>query len=191
LGWKETDPGPNQQPNDKYVRGPMIFTTANTAGRPDTRLWGWNFDHYDHGNPAEGGGVEQQRGNPGSLLRHYMKIQNMKSRYPWIAWGRTDNIGIDTDNDGQVGAYRVTDDNPQSPTFGKSVVIAHNTRESPREGNYPDGYLKIPPIPGVARINCYEAVSSWQEPAAVPVSYDAGLDAYWLRPYTTAIFREY
>ena len=183
-------------PDDRMVRGPMLFTKdAVGNGKPDPMKYcEWSDGWGGQGIPMDdryGFGVDEQRGNDGSLLRHYMWVQNMKNRYPWIAWGRTDDNGIQTDDDGQIAAYRVTDDNPKSATYGKSVIIAHNTSEQPRNAERDYGYLKIPRIEGVSRKECYEKVSSWETPPETPVGYDEALDAYWLAPYTTVIFREY
>jgi len=184
-GWKEGTPA-----DDKWVRGPMIFNWGvnnETVGRPNAPPDNWSLNNPNgHGRPAwvERGGVYQQLAEPASLLRHYIKINNWKAKYPWIAWGVTSNQGIDVDGDGQVGAYRVTDNNPLSPTIGKSVVIAHNTARNPRGGEAPDGYIKI----SGSQVDVLEAVSALGDPA--PYRYDSNLGAYWIKPFSTVIFSE-
>ncbi|MCL2043556.1 MAG: alpha-amylase family glycosyl hydrolase [Treponema sp.] len=184
-------------PGDEMVRGPMIFSMQNSTGRPNSSNWNMHLgtNNPQQGLPAwqewqglgqYGGGVNEQIANERSLLRHYIKVQNMKNRYPWIAWGNADAGGIDVDGRGQVSAYRVTDDNPQSPTFGKSVVIAHNVYKAGGE----HGYISVPRATG------YETASAVhlnhdEQPDPEPVIWDSGLSAYWIKPYTTVIFREY
>ena len=176
-------------PDDRMVRGPMMFS-ENMTGRPNPMDYcEWPQSGWDAGQglPAHqnfGFGAEEQIRNEGSLLRYYIKIQNMKKRYPFIAWGNTDAGGIDTDMNGIVAAYRVTDDKPGSPTFGKSVVIAHNTggRGNPSADH---GYIRVPKAEG------YDASSALYYPDANPVVETNEQGVYWLKPYTTAIFREY
>ena len=176
-------------PDDRMVRGPMIFHTTDTTGRPDTQyIGGWTLGEQSlpgrpQGLPAYGGGVNEQINTTDSLLRYYIKIQNMKKRYPWIAWGKTDAANIDTDMQGIVAAFRVTDDKPDSATFGKSVVIAHNTGGG-GDPNGPHGYIKVPNSKG------YEASSALYNPDPQPVVQGNEPGVYWLKPYTTAIFRE-
>jgi glycosidase len=187
--WGEKPSGPN---NDRVVRGPMIFSMSDYTGRPDPMAhWHWTQADWNAGQglPVDDGtgrrdGVSEQLTNPNSLLRHYIRIQNMKKRYPWISWGRVDNHGIDIDMQGHVSAYRVTDDKPGSPTLGRSVVIAHNTTrvEPNRDSN---GYIKVPRAAG------FEAVGVGPLSSSQPVIYDTTLDAYWIRPNATVIFREY
>jgi len=194
-GWKE-----GREHYDKWVRGPMLFKWNEpdaAVGRPKTPPPPGNYtpplqDNWSlnnpngHGRPAweERGGVYQQLTIEGSLLRHYIRVQNMKNRYPWIAWGRVSESDIFVDNDGQVGAYRVTDNDPASATFGKSVIVAHNAARFGRAGDFPDGYIQLPRARGQP-----DAVSAWGD--SNPVRWDPALSAWWIKPYSTVIFREY
>jgi len=236
-GWKQSNG--NAGHDDKWVRGPMIFWWFNHAdnnnnpalGRPmgppneNGHRWtvstsagsGWGgtvANPSKHGYPIweERGGVGEQLKNDDSLLRHYIKIQNMKNRYPWIAWGKIDTAGIDVDGNGQVGAYRVTDNRPTidgkpNPNFNRSVVIAHNAdRRTDREG-----YIKInnqsissgnsigrPDLgekPLTKKVVGFEATLAktenefnFKEP--VRASSSLGEGVFWLKAYTTAIFVE-
>jgi hypothetical protein len=68
--------------------------------------------------------VEEQLGEEYSLLNHYIRLGSLKSRHKFIAWGRMEVINT---YNGSLCVYRITDDRPGSPTYGKSVVVAHNT----------------------------------------------------------------
>jgi hypothetical protein len=72
--------------------------------------------------PASGEGVKEQLANENSLLRYYVKVGNLKLRYPWIAYGDIEGLN---NWDSHVAAYRVF--NPDTNAAVKSVVIAHNT----------------------------------------------------------------
>jgi len=184
---------------DRVLRGPMIFSIADFTGRPNPMAhWYWTQADWDSGqglpvndgrgrspHPVYGGGVKEQLQDGGSLLRHYIKIQNMKMRYPWIAWGKVDDAGITKDPQGIIAAYRVTDDKPGSLTFGRSVVIAHNT--SP-DGAH--GYIIVPSAKSYEDISAaWEPVLDEPERPYVFTGGDSG--EYRLKPYTTVIFREY
>jgi len=149
---------------------------------------GRHMPAYD-GRGREVGGVEEQLLDERSLLRHYIRIQNMKMRHPFIAWGQVDRHGIETDDRGQVAAFRVSDDNPYSPTYGRSVVVAHNVAS--HDG--PHGFLRIEGVRGMERVA--EQVSAlWDrehEFAQNPVVWDETLSAFWLRPFSTVIIREW
>ena len=183
--------------------------------KSDSVIDGFSENPSGHGRPIweKRGGVAEQLNNDNSLLRHYIKIQNMKSRYPWIAWGAIDTNGITVDDNGQVGAYRVTDNDPRSSTYGKSVVIAHNAdRRTNREG-----YIEIKPNqetsgggigrPDSGTENKTTQVVRWE--AAVAVTVEPGEDSpyddpplvkyfdeskskekFWIKAYTTVIFVE-
>jgi len=227
-GWKQSNGTAGH--DDKWVRGPMIFQWTGSGaatGRPmgppneNGHRWGVSLtanstewggivaNPSGHGRPIweARGGVAEQLTNSDSLLRHYIKIQNMKNRYPWIAWGKIDTAGIDVDGNGQVGAYRVTDDDPRSKTYGESVVIAHNAdRRTDREG-----YIKVssqtissgnsigrPDLgekPLKKKVVKYEATLAktddefnFKEP--VRASSSLGEGVFWLKAYTTVIFVE-
>jgi len=194
-GWKDN--------SDKFVRGPMLFSMTDPAGRPKPPD-GWELGYGADPDPYNGfsgqgmpawlarGAAAEQLANPDSLLRYYITVGNLKKKYPWIAYGKTDDNGIVKDSIGQVAAFRVTDDDPQSATFGKSVIIAHNTsREERMEAQGQDwrsGYIKTPNVKG------YEAISA--HGSSTPVKQivdpdDLSSVAFWIEPYATVIFREY
>ena len=209
VGWKDKDTEKgDKDPNDKFVRGPMIFNYTDPGngwvapGRPtppgDWSPGKWGNTQGKHGMPyapwnddqgGGGGGVNQQLLTANSLLRYYIKVGNLKRKYPWIAYGKTDG-NVDKDGVGQVAAFRVTDDDPDSDNFGKSVIIAHNTSKFPRNTEQPGqlwrgGYIKVPNVKG------YEAISALglNKPT---VTVDPGdKTVFWIEPYATVIFREY
>jgi len=124
----------------------------------------------------------------------------MKKRYPWIAWGAVDGNGISTDGDGQIAAYRVTDDRTvvnggPNPGFGKSVIIAHNAQRNARENtgdnqNVRYGYIQVPSgyeVADVASALLLQDQGQFDGPDPI---YDQTLNAWWLKPYTTVIFKE-
>jgi hypothetical protein len=76
---------------------------------------------------SSGEGVKEQLANENSLLSYYIRVSNLKIRYPWIAFGPFETVNP---VDSQVAAYRVF--NPHEPGKDpdpgvKSVIIAHNT----------------------------------------------------------------
>jgi glycosidase len=196
LVGQKTDDDPNDGRNDYrdvYVRGPMYWTQANTTGRADKLMeteWKLGYGRID---PASGDGAAEQLGDSNSLLRYYIDLINLKKKYPWIAWGKIDSNGLDVDNKGQVGAYRVTNHDPADPDYGKSVVIVHNSDDSQgyTEPPYPPwpekmfGYVKIPRAQRIGGGMC--ARFSTTDVAR----YDMGLEAWWIRPYSTVIFEEF
>lgn len=191
--------------SDRIVRGPMLFSLSGGSwndgtNRPNPAIGrgggNWRPEDFnaDRHLPAYGGGVREQLapGQEWSLLRHYMRIQNMKMRHPFIAWGEVDYDGIETDMRGQVAAFRVRDDNPESPTFGRSVVVAHNVFGAGGE----HGFIRIQGIRGMNMV-AEQASALYVPPGGVrppehlePVVFDEYLGAFWLRPFATVIFRE-
>ena len=191
VGRKESDT--RGEYRDVYVRGPMYWTNTNIIGRADKLVEEeWVLGHGQIESDS-GNGVAEQLTISDSLLRYYIDVINLKKKYPWIAWGKTDNNDIDVDNKGQIAAYRVTNHDPASPDYGKSVVIVHNSDDSQgyNEPPYPPwydnifGYVKIP---GARRIGGGMCARSTTTDVA---RYDEGLEAWWIRPYSTVIFEEF
>ena len=117
------DPSQNykRETDDTDRRGPMWWSNTNRIGTtnpPENRQWSFDALASRYGN-----GVEEQFGSEYSLLNHYVRLGNLKNRYPFIAWGTMDII--DTGNS-HIAAWRITDNWQKSPTYGKSVVVAHN-----------------------------------------------------------------
>jgi|GEM_PF-469483 len=214
--------------SDRIVRGPMIFSLEgpnswnNGTNRPHPGSGrgaisgeggNWNSNDFAIGRhrPAYGGGVAQQLEQEWSILRHYMRLQNMRLRHPFIAWGRVDDVGIQTDMRGQVAAFRVTDDKPflldwqgrptgePNPTYGRSVVIAHNTFGA--GGHH--GFLRLQWMEGMTYDEAMSVVAerasalyvppSGERPRdhEFPVTFDAEEYAFWIRPFGTVIIREW
>ena len=218
--------------SDRIVRGPMIFSLEGDGAWNVENQFGLSRPHPGSGrgvNPGEGGnwnsndfamrrhlpaygggGREQREQEEWSLLRHYMRLQNMKLRHPFIAWGRVDDSGIEADQRGQVAAFRVTDDKPYlldwngratgvpNPTFGRSVIVAHNTFGA----GGAHGFLRIRGMDGftfdqaLARVDSVSALyvpPSGERPYhhEHPVTFDTEESAFWLRPFATVIIREW
>jgi alpha-amylase len=187
--------------NDKFVRGPMIFEYNDMTGygRPEPPDGGWTAEWQGDNaqgmpimwttpapeNKPQGGGVKEQLAMPESLLRYYITVGNYKKKYPWIAWGSTSFEGLNVDSKNQVAAFRITDNDPASQTYGKSVVIAHNTsKNESSDPGYANGYISVPKAKG------YDAISAWGAARKVwDDEYTPGV--YWITPYSTVIFREY
>jgi glycosidase len=108
--------------DDSDRRGPMWWSNTNRTGTPnapENRQWSFDGLASRYGN-----GVGEQLTDDYSLLRHYIRVGNLKSRYPFVAWGAMDIINT---GNSKICAYRITDTWKQSPTYGKSVIVAHNT----------------------------------------------------------------
>ena len=213
IGLLGTRPGGDHQ--DRVARGPMMFYANDPPNQPHPGVGrgggNWRWSDFNNRHPVYGGPVEHQRHSEWSLLRHHIRIQNMKMRHPFIAWGRVDDAGIETDMRGQVVAFRVTDDKPYlldwrgnpdparpNPTYGRRVVIAHNVFGAGGE----HGFLRIP---GMVGMHFNEGMSRVVERASAlyvppsgtrppdhrdPISFDPDTGAFWLRPYATVIIME-
>jgi len=107
--------------DDTDRRGPMWWSNSNRAGTanpPEHRQWSFDALTSRYGN-----GVEEQLNIEYSLLNHYIRLGNLKSRYPFIAWGKMELINTGNDN---IAAWKITDTWKKSPTYENSVVVAHN-----------------------------------------------------------------
>ena len=107
--------------DDTDRRGPMWWSNSNRAGTtnpPENRQWSFDALTSRYGN-----GVEEQFNTEYSLLNHYIRLGSLKSRFPFIAWGKMELINTGNDS---IAAWKITDTWKESPTFGKSVVVAHN-----------------------------------------------------------------
>jgi len=109
---------PGSVHEDSDERGPMWWSSFDTLYNPEPPE---HQDWYGQEVPPKGS-VEEQLANSDSLLRHYIKVINLKNKYPWIAWGALETIGTE----GNLSAFRVTDDDKNSETYGKSIVALHN-----------------------------------------------------------------
>ena len=113
---------------DADHRGPMWWSNSNQYGTPappdERRVWNEKA-------PPSGKGVEEQLLDSNSLLRFYIKINNLKHRYPWFSCGHNiESVYISRDDnsmfgvpDGRISAYRVY--NPEDP--GQSILLVQNT----------------------------------------------------------------
>jgi hypothetical protein len=143
---------------------------------------------YPNVAPESGQGVEQQLSDENSLLRYYIKVSNLKRKYPFIAWGRIESLNDQVNASNiwpneawDVAAYRVTDRDTTSSTYGKSVVIAHNVYWGSPEGLGNRGFN----LDSAKSIEGFSARNGTWKP-----SIEAGK---WINlpPYSTAVIREY
>ncbi|MDR0732332.1 MAG: hypothetical protein LBF63_11735, partial [Treponema sp.] len=121
--------------------------------------------------PDGGKGVAEQLQDENSLLRYYIRVGNLKKKYPWLAWGSIENLNQYTDS--AVAAYRV-----RNPDDGRSIIVAHNTHYSDTKN--------INAILSSASGKEYEgfAVSGWSGKGTCDGTFN-------LPGYSTVIFREY
>jgi len=129
-GWREADHLPHPRvAADSDWRGPMWWSNTNRAGitnPPELRQWSLEAMQSRYGT-----GVEEQMQDETSLLRHYIRLGNLKYRHPFIAWGRMEFL--DTGNR-YLGAWWITDNWSGSPTFNPRrprVLVAHNANAWP------------------------------------------------------------
>jgi len=117
-----TNGPPKRAKDDTDWRGPMWWSNSNRVGipnAPENRRWSLEAMQSRYEN-----GVEEQLTEEYSLLKHYIRLGSLKSRYPFIAWGRMEihNTGND-----RIAAWWITDTWNESPTYGKRVLVAHNS----------------------------------------------------------------
>jgi hypothetical protein len=120
-----TSPPYEVEKPDSDRRGPMCWSWPPVGGMPDPPPeWEW-----PELAPKSGKGVAQQLNDPASLLRHYIRVGNLKTRYPWLAYGKIEsaagiwNGGENGAESNSLCAYRLT--NPDNPS--QHLIIAHNT----------------------------------------------------------------
>ncbi|MDR0784667.1 MAG: hypothetical protein LBE74_02115 [Treponema sp.] len=163
---------------DSNRRGPMVWTWPKSAGMTEPPPeWTWSEQAP---NPENGGlSVDDQLKDENSLLRVYIRANNLKKKYPFIAWGDIESLNNQI-NIKEIAAYRVIDNDPKSPTVGKRVVVAHNTNYAYDIGfSLPTG--KVPlnnELPGYSVRN-----PNWKPTIS---------DTHWvsLPPYSSAIIEE-
>jgi alpha-amylase len=102
---------------DSDHRGPMWWSNADsslTPNPPEKMQWAHQASLYNNG-------VEEQLKDQDSLLRHYIRVINLKKRWPWLAYGyKIEGLPV---SDTRLSAYRVV--NPGDTK--QSVVIVHST----------------------------------------------------------------
>jgi alpha-amylase len=153
---------------DSNRRGPMCWSWPNNPGAPSPPSeWNWGYLAPDGGK-----GVAEQLLDEGSLLRYYIRVGNLKKKYPWLAWGIIENLNNYTDP--EVAAYRVT-----NPDDQRSIIIAHNTK-------YSDPAINIDAILGNAKFYEGFSVHGWSSNGE-----QASNGTFSLPPYSTVIFKEY
>ena len=163
--------------DDSDRRGPMWWSSTSRYGipnPPENRRWSERALLPRNGQ----GGVDIQLANEYSLLRHYIRVSNLKNRYPFIAWG--DMEIVETGNS-ILSAYRITDTEPRSATYGKSVVVAHNTKSSHDGGS--DVYFRLPTAKWIDGVSAQDL--AWR-PA---IQIDG--ETIRMPPFTSAIIGEY
>jgi glycosidase len=114
--------------DDTDFRGPMWWSNSNRIGTtnpPENRRWSLEAKQSRYGN-----GVEEQMRDYFSLLRHYIRLGNLKNRHPFIAWGEMELF--DTGNN-KIAAWYSTDNRQGSPTRGERVLLVHNTDYLPSD----------------------------------------------------------
>jgi alpha-amylase len=110
-------PEPGGVHEDSDHRGPMWWSNTDQYGTPsppEKRDWPVKA-------PPSGRGVDEQIKDPSSLLSFYIKIINLKNKYPWFAYAH--NIEAQYLADGRIAAYRVA--NPDKPE--QTVLLVQNT----------------------------------------------------------------
>jgi glycosidase len=98
-------------------RGPMWWSNTDqslTPNPPEKMSWPHQASLYNNG-------VEEQLKDPDSLLRHYIRVINLKKRWPWMSYGY--KIEALYGSDSRLSAYRVV--NPADE--GQSLVIVQST----------------------------------------------------------------
>jgi glycosidase len=98
-------------------RGPMWWSNTDhslTPNPPEKMQWPHQASLYNNG-------VEEQLKDKDSLLRHYIRVINLKKRWPWLAYGH--KIQALYGSDSRLSACRVV--NPENA--GQSLVIVHST----------------------------------------------------------------
>jgi alpha-amylase len=113
---------------DSDQRGPMWWSNTNlyaTPNPPEKRDW-IDGEGYDHRPPPSRKGVEEQLRDEYSLLRHYIRISNIKRQYPWVSYAFKIE-GLDA-QDPRISAYRVynPDVRDAEGKYLQSLVVAHN-----------------------------------------------------------------
>jgi alpha-amylase len=112
----------NNDANGVYAdadhRGPMWWSNRDQYGTPappdERRTWPFKA-------PPSGKGVDEQLADPGSLLRFYIKIINLRRKYPWFGYGYDiEHVNL---SDYRVSAWRVK--NPANPA--QSLLFVQNT----------------------------------------------------------------
>jgi alpha-amylase len=152
---------------DSDHRGPMWWSNTDQYGTPappEKRDW-------PNKAPPSGQGVEEQLNNEYSLLRYYVRVINLKNRYPWLAYGPVASLGQQGGDDA-LSAYRVT-----NPETGETIVVAHNTDWNG------DRWFTLPDAEG---IEGFSVRSRDWNPAI-----ESGGVTVRMPPYSTAIIREY
>ncbi|MDR2543912.1 MAG: hypothetical protein LBC80_10760 [Treponema sp.] len=167
--------------DDTDFRGPMWWSNTNRIGTtnpPENRRWSEAALQSRYGN-----GVEEQMDDYFSLLRHYIRLGNLKSRNPFIAWGNMEFF--DTDNN-RIAAWHITDNRPGSPTRGQRVIVAHNADYYPEDFD-PDspGGRQMFSMPASERALWIDGVCA-RHPDWLPTISADGL-VIEMPPYTSAI----
>ena len=122
-GWEFdfTQPHPRVTADSDW-RGPMWWSNTNRAGipfPPERRQWSLAAMQSRYGD-----GVEEQREDPYSLLRHYIRLGNLKYRHPQIAWGRMELVDLGSHH---LGAWWIRDNTwPGNPAPRRKVLVVHN-----------------------------------------------------------------
>jgi glycosidase len=160
--------------HDADHRGPMWWSNSNQFGTPvppdERREWPQKA-------PLSGQGVEEQLANDNSMLRFYIRLINMKRKYPWLAYGHNfESVNL---NNYEVAAFRVT--NPDDP--GQTLLVVQNVDS---------GGSKQITLP--AAVTWYDFVNANYDnnPANLEGGgAAAGGSAFTVYSYNTYIFREY
>jgi glycosidase len=162
---------------DYNHRGPMWWSNRDqslTPNPPEKMQWVHQSSLYNNG-------VEEQLKDENSLLRHYIRVVNLKKLYPWLAYGyKIQGLNV---NDSRLSAFRVV--NPDNEA--QSVVIVHSTSPYDDIGiNFADaGFRKTTGVRYDGISAFVPDVFSSADSGTADNSYDS------LPGYSTFVFREY
>jgi alpha-amylase len=167
---------------DSDHRGPLWWSNSNQYGTPnppEKRDW-------PNKAPPSGKGVEEQLKDQYSILMYYIKVGNLKNKFPWLANGSIESLG-EQGGDEALAVYRIT--HPTEKTIdgkNKTIVIAHNTDwHSDRFFNEEGSTVHLPNDPQEAIQGISVRNIDWKP------SLHQGGPAIRMPPYSTAIIREY
>jgi glycosidase len=174
-------------PEDSSHRGPMWWSNTDlyaTPHPPERRDWIDNGG-YDHRPPPSRKGVEEQLKDEYSLLRHYIRISNIKRQYPWVSYASKIE-GLDA-RDQRISAYRVYNPAVQDADgkYPQSIVVVHNVANDDVVFNWHD--KRIIPNPKKA-LGLSARDYKWT--VNIGISGDDGNEIS-MPPYSSAIITEF
>jgi glycosidase len=165
-------------------RGPMWWSNSDqslTPNPPEKMQWVHQSSVYNNG-------VEEQLRNQSSLLAHYIRIINLKNRYPWIA-SAFRMEALDVGGADYISAYRIV--NPDNPD--QRVVVAHNTHSTNNSFSVSFSYWGFRNPLNVPYYGCSVIPYTTAPPPAGTGLYAGTASGTFLNlpPYSTFIFQDF